>query len=237
MGQGGKPAGKAVLAALAALLLTLGLAACGGGSSPATSEAPTASKAEGESGAGKSDRGKGKSGSGGGEGGASQAGKESTEAAEFTPRAHSDSGGGSAQFEVKGGDNSIQEFGEEAGGGDFAAAAAALHGFLDARAEGNWAAACQRMAKSVVESFRQLASRAPGTEDKSCAAILEELINPAAKGAMRAEAARADVGSLRVEGDRSFVIYRGAGGTVLAMPMAEEGGAWKVASLAGTPLN
>ena len=54
---------------------------------------------------------------------------------------------------------------------------------------------------------------------------------------MKQEAEKANVGSLRVEGDRSFVIYKGVKGTVLAMPMANESGDWKVASLAGTPLN
>jgi len=49
--------------------------------------------------------------------------------------------------------------------------------------------------------------------------------------------AEADVGSLRVEGERSFVIYTGVGGTVLAMPMANEDGEWKVASLSGLPLS
>jgi len=54
---------------------------------------------------------------------------------------------------------------------------------------------------------------------------------------MKEEAQKADLGSLRIEGDRAFVIYSGPGKTILAMPMANEEGAWKVASLAGTPLN
>ena len=54
---------------------------------------------------------------------------------------------------------------------------------------------------------------------------------------MKAEAEKADVRSLRSEGERAFVIYTGIRGTVLAMPMANEGGDWKVASLSGTPLD
>jgi hypothetical protein len=54
---------------------------------------------------------------------------------------------------------------------------------------------------------------------------------------MKAEAEKANIGSLRIEGEQAFVIYTGIDGTVLAMPMANEGGDWKVASLAGTPLS
>jgi len=155
----------------------------------------------------------------------------------FTPKRHSDSGGGSGQYKVKGGDNSVQEFGKEAGASERDEAAAALHNFLDARAEGNWAAACSYMSKSIVESFEKLASQAKEVQASDCAGIIEKLTNPAAKASMKAEAKQADVGSLRVEGDRSFIIYKGTEGTILAMPMADEDGDWKVASLAGTPLN
>lgn len=54
---------------------------------------------------------------------------------------------------------------------------------------------------------------------------------------MKAEAEKADIGSLRAEEEQVFLIYKGLDGTIMAMPMANEGGDWKVASLAGTPLN
>jgi hypothetical protein len=223
--------------ALAALLIAVGLAACGGGDSSSSTTTATGQAADTPSTTGSQSGGaeseKGKSGSGG-EG---QPANPGPSASEFTPKHHSDSGGGSKQFEVKGGDNSVQEFGAEAGTSEFHAAAAALHDFLDARAEGNWAAACQYMSKSTIESFEKLAAQAKQVQDKSCAGILEKLTNPAAKGAMKAEAEKADIGSLRTEGEQSFIIYTGTAGTVLAMPMANEGGDWKVASLAGTPLN
>jgi hypothetical protein len=222
--------------ALAVVLLAFGLAACGGssdGSTSSTEAAQTQGEGSSTDSGSKRAEGKGDEGRQGGSEGSSHQG----EAAEFTPRQHSDSGGGSQQFVQKGGDNSVQEFGEEADPQEFSDAAAALHGFLDARAEGNWAAACDYMSKSIVESFEKLFAQAKQVEDTSCAGILEKLTNPAAKSAMKQEAEKADVGSLRVEGDRSFVIYKGVEGTVLAMPMADEGGDWKVASLAGTPLN
>jgi|SRR5680860_558004 len=225
--------------ALAALLLAFGLAACGGGggegSGSTAAEAGDRTQSQGGSGDAGSKQGEAKGGKGGE--GESEGSSGKGEAAEFTPKPHNDSGGGSQQYVQKGGDNSVQEFGEEADEKEFNAAAVALHNLLDARAEGNWAAACDYMSKSVVESFEKLAAQAKQLKDTSCAGILEKLTNPAAKSAMKQEAEKANVGSLRVEGDRSFVIYTGISGTVLAMPMANEDGDWKVASLSGVPLS
>ena len=229
---------KTLLLALVALLLAMGLVACGGGDSSSSTTEADRGQAESKSGqetskqsGAKGDEGKSGSNSEG------QSGSSSPSASEFAPKHHSDSGGGSAPLRTKGGDNSVQEFGEEANTTELDAAAVALHNFLDARAEGNWAAACGYMSKGVIESFEKLAAQAKQIEDKGCAGILEKLTNPAAKDAMKTEAEKANVRSLRIEDEQAFVIYTGIGGTVLAMPMANEGGDWKVASLAGTPLN
>lgn len=227
---------KTPLAALAALLLVVGLGGCGGGSGSSTSsEATTAAAEAGSGGEAKSSNRAG--GEGGAEGKSAKAGNEAEAAKSFKPRQHHDSGGGAAQYRVKGGDNSIQEFGTEAEGSEFEKAAAALHDFLDARAQGNWAAACTYLSKSTVESFEQLAARSKQGNGKSCADILGQLINPAARQLMKEEAAKADVGSLRTEGERAFLIYTGAEKTVIAIPMTKEGDVWKVASIAGTPLS
>lgn len=231
---------KTLTVALAVLLLAVGLAACGGSggdSSSTAAEAGATAQAEGKSsGEGATGSEKGRSASGE-EAGSGSGGDRGTGAEHFKPKPYHDSGGGSAQYRVRGGDNSVQDFGSEAEGSEFKQAAAALHGFLDARAAGDWAATCSYMSKSTVESLESLATHAKQVEARSCADILGELTNPAAEPAMRAEAAQANVGSLRVEGERAFVIYTGTEKTVLAMPMTNEGGAWKVANLAGTPLS
>lgn len=227
-----------LVAALAVLLLGAGLAACGGGddSSSTPTEAGAQGQSEATTGGSAGNAGDGKAGEKAGSDGNSEE-SSGPSAAEFVPKQHSDSGGGSTQFKVKGGDNSVQEFGAEADAPELDAAAVALHNFLDARAEGNWAAACEYMSKGVVESFEKLAEQAKQIEVTSCAGILEKLTNPAAKASMKAEAEKANVGSLRIEGEQAFVIYTGIKGTVLAIPMANEDGDWKVASLAGTPLS
>lgn len=232
---------KTLIAVVAVLLLVAGLAACGGGDDSASTTAETAqSQAGSDAGGAVSAQGKAK---GSGE---DDSGKADTEAgsgtsgdgsSDFVPKQHSDSGGGSEQFRVKGGDNSVQEFGDEADGSERDEAAAVLHSYLDARAAGDWGAACSYMARSIVESFEKLVASADQIKDKSCANVMERLTNPAAKPAMKAEAEQADVGSLRIEGDRAFAIYSGPDGVVLTMPMTKEDGSWKVGSLIGTPLS
>jgi len=232
--------GSKTPAALVALLLLAGVAGCGGGDDSGSTAARAGAGGSGEStandGASKQN---GAKGDGEGKSGSSGKGQpDPGDASEFEPKQHSDSGGGAEQFRVKGGDNSVQEFGEEAGTSEFDAAATALHNFLDARAEGNWAAVCRYMSKSTIESFEQLAARTKQSGDTSCGAVLAGITNPDAQAALKAEAEKADVGSLRIEGGQAFLIYAGAEkGTILAMPMANEAGTWKVASLAGTPLN
>jgi hypothetical protein len=216
-----------------ATFLVLVFASCGDGDEPASTTAPTATTQErgGEetapAGVNGKENGKQESSQDEGGGGSS----------DFVPKPHGDSGGGSSQFRVKGGDNSVQEFGEEADDSELEGAATALHSFLDARADEDWEAACSFLAGEVRQSLEKLAVRAKQVEDTSCAGILETLTNPAAMGELRKEAAQADVGSLRIEGERAFVIYRGIADTIIAIPMANEGGSWKVASIAGTPLN
>lgn len=225
---------KTLIAALVALLLAIGLVACGGDDDSDTGGTDAAQEQASENGSPNGGNGGGEEGAG--EGQAIPPAPEEP-AGEFKPKQHDDSGGGSEQFRVKGGDNSVQEFGEEASEEEFEAAAVALHNFLDARADGYWAVACKYLASDITESLEKLAERAKQLEEAGCPALLGRLTNPAAKEDLKKEARRANVGSLRVEGEQSFVIYRGLKGTILAIPMKEEDGEWKVASLAGTPLN
>jgi hypothetical protein len=238
---------ETLVAAIVALLLAVGLAACGGGDSSTSTAAEADQGGSGAKSNGASTQGDAKSGSkakpdSGGEGKAGGSGDAEGQsgggnAASFVPKHHNDSGGGSQQYRVKGGDNSVQEFGSEADTEEFDTAAVVLHNFLDARAEGNWAATCEYMSKAIIQSFEELVARAKEVEATSCGEILEKLTNPAAKQSMKAEAEKANAGSLRIEDERAFVIYTGIEDTIFAMPMANEAGVWKVASLAPTPLN
>jgi hypothetical protein len=153
---------------------------------------------------------------------------------DFAPPTHHDSGGGAKQFETDGGDNSIQEFGAETSSEEFSEAAATLHAFLDARAARAWAAACERLAPLFAESLVKELGPGRGA-GSSCAEVLAGLTGPVPAATLR-EAAVADVGSFRVEGDRGFILFRDAEGQAYFMPMAREGGRWKVAAIAASPL-
>jgi hypothetical protein len=161
--------------------------------------------------------------------------KEKSTASQPPHIAHHDSGGGSAQFKAKGGDNSIPEYGEEASDAQREAAASSLHAYLDSIAAHRWAAACSYMSLGLaagLERFAQLSKEHPNLE--GCPAILAALNGHTPQSALNA-AAQADVASLRIEGDHGMVLYHGAGGQGYAMPMVREEGGWRVAAPAGTP--
>jgi hypothetical protein len=231
--------GTRPLATLAAAILAAGtLAACGDSGSSATSSTSSndaaatqpASKPPGTE-AGSNGSGDGASQPNSKENGGSGESPSNVEVAPLKV-----SGGGSAQYRVKGGDNSIQDFGEESGESELEEAAAALHGFYAARAEEDWPAACSHLTKAVAQQLEQLASRSDKLSGKGCAGILPAL-TPPLPPAVQKELTVVDAGSLRTEGERAFLIYRGGEGTTYTIPMAREGGAWKVAALAATPLS
>jgi hypothetical protein len=144
------------------------------------------------------------------------------------------SGGGSAQFRTKGGDNSIQEFGEESES-ELQEVAEVVHGFYTARAEENWNAACSYLAKSNVEQLVKLVSQAPELKGAGCDEALRAFTRPLPP-ALEREITTIDAGSFRREGEQGFLIYYGPDRTVYSMPMREEEGAWKVAALSGSAI-
>jgi hypothetical protein len=145
------------------------------------------------------------------------------------------SGGGSAQFRTKGGDNSIQEFGGESDESELREAAEVVHGFYVSRAAEEWDKACSYLSKSNIEQLEQLANQAAQSKGADCATILQAFTRPLPASVER-EITTVDAGSLRREGEQGFLIYYGAGHVKYAMPLREEGGAWKVTALSGTTL-
>jgi hypothetical protein len=145
------------------------------------------------------------------------------------------SGGGAGQFRSKGEDNSIQEFGTEGSESELQQAAEAVYGFLASRAQEEWDVACSYLAKSNIEQLEQLGSQSPQLRNAGCVAILEAFTRPLPAAAERV-VTTVDAGSLRGEGERGFLMYYGTERTPYAMPLANEGGIWKVAALAPTTL-
>lgn len=145
------------------------------------------------------------------------------------------SGGGSTQFRTKGGDNSIQEFGDESDESELQEAAEVVHGFYVSRAAEEWDKACSYLAKSNIEQLEQLAAQASQSKGADCATVLKAFTRPLPTAVQR-EITTVDAGSLRHEGEQGFLIYYGAGHVKYAMPLRDEGGTWKVTALSGTTL-
>jgi hypothetical protein len=149
------------------------------------------------------------------------------------------SGGGSAQFRTQGGDNSVQDFGQESSESELREAGEALHGFLVARTNEEWSRACSYLPDAMAKQLEGLVSQSQNGENKSCASALAGLTPPLSTS-VRREQTVVDAASLRREGEHGFLIYRGEEGghsTVYAISMVLEGGGWKVAVLAPVPLD
>jgi hypothetical protein len=144
------------------------------------------------------------------------------------------SGGGSAEFRVQGGDNSIQEYGTEAGAAELTAAAKVLHSYLVARAENKWGLACTYLASRQVSQLAQLAASAPQLEGNGCGAALAVALAGAVSGPAARELTVVDAASLRSRGGQSFLLYHGAGNTDYFASMTMQDGLWRVAALSPT---
>lgn len=236
--------GTRPLAALvAAVLVAALLAACGSsnsdssGSTTTDSSSTTATTAQSGSQQDKSaQKGSSQGKDGGGNQNSSQ-GKQSSgdSGSKNVATPLKVSGGGSAQFRTKGGDNSIQEFGDESGESELEEAAEAVHSFYVARAEEQWDTACSYLSKSNIEQLEQLGSQSPQFKNAGCAPVLKAFTRPL-PAAVNREITTVDAGSLRREGEQGFLIYFGADHVKYAMPLRDEGGSWKVTALSGTTL-
>lgn len=245
--DGTRPLAALVAAVLAAALL----AACGGSgsdsSSTASSSTTTATSTDAGSQDDSSPSAPEKSGSQGQGNGQEQNGGQSKQVqaqqASGGPRGRKSvetplkvSGGGSGQFRTKGGDNSIQEFGDESDESELQEAAEVVHGFYVSRAAEEWEKACSYLAKPNIEQLEKLANQSARSSGADCATVLKSFTRPLPASVER-EITTVDAGSLRREGEQGFLIYYGAGRLKYAMPLREEGGSWKVAALSGTTLS
>lgn len=146
---------------------------------------------------------------------------------------------GAAAFKTPGADNSIQEFGNEASSAELARAAAVLHAYLEARAEGEWKVACDQLAPGLTKSLGALgaaAQKGGSAPAPSCPKLLAGLSAGIAPSTLR-ESALAEVGALRTQGAQGFLLFHGAHDSDYFMPMAREGDVWKVAAIAPSPLS
>jgi hypothetical protein len=227
---------RPIAAFIVAVVLAALFAACGGSGSDSSSTASDASSSVTTDATAQRDSRESSSANDGGSQNSSQGqGGSSRETVKEVETPLKVSGGGSAQFRTKGGDNSIQEFGDESGESELQEAAEAVHSFYVSRAAEEWDKACSYLAKGNIEQLEQLGSQSPQSKNAGCAPILKAFTQPVPASVNR-EITTVDAGSLRHEGEQGFLIYYGAGHVTYAMPLKDEGGTWRVAALSGTTL-
>jgi hypothetical protein len=240
---------RPIVALIAAVLITALFVACGGSDSSSTASgegsSPTApdatARAGGQAGSSKSSSKRG---------GPQSQNNSQDQGKQSQAQQHSGggagtktvstplkvSGGGSAQFRTKGGDNSIQEFGAEGDESELREAAEVVHGFYVSRVSEEWDKACSYLAKSNIEQLEQLANQSAKSRGADCETVLKAFTRPLPASVKR-EVTTVDAGSLRHEGEQGFLMYYGAERTEYAMPLKDEGGTWKVAALSATTLD
>lgn len=146
---------------------------------------------------------------------------------------------GSGPYKTPGGDNSLQNYGREADEDELTQAATTAHDYLAARIEKDWAKACEQLTEEHVEEMENAATSSKKIPGKTCADAVGtlaeslEAFDPISdEEAFQRSSVDAD--SLRVSGKEAFLIYQG-GSEVYYLPMKEEGGVWKVATLLPSP--
>jgi hypothetical protein len=145
------------------------------------------------------------------------------------------SGGGVAQFRAKGGDNSVINYGVEAGRDELLQAARITHGYFAALATEAWKRACSYLSHEQKRQLGALAAASPRLGSKSCRSVLTALFGKVSVAESH-EATIVDAATLRQKGKRGFLIYRGAGGKPYVISLIREGEGWTVAGLSPTGL-
>jgi hypothetical protein len=130
----------------------------------------------------------------------------------------------------------IEDFGEEASPEDRDAAGSAVEEFLRAQADGDSAAACSVMSASTKQNLELFLEGASAKSVKNTCTELVDILRSQIPAKRLPQANSIDVTSVRIEGERGFVLYRDPRGTESAFPVVREGSAWKVAAIAGQSL-
>jgi hypothetical protein len=138
-------------------------------------------------------------------------------------------------FRTPGGDNSIQEYGEEQDSEERAAAMKPIVALYRALESGDWTTVCStHLSRPNVEQIKLLAEKSPQIEGSDCAAVLGGLNQTT--GMRGPDTPDGEIVAFRTEGDTGFALWWGIDGKGYAMPLKSEDGAWMLTALAPTPL-
>jgi hypothetical protein len=123
----------------------------------------------------------------------------------------------------------VQTFGVEGEADEREQALATLKTYLNARVAGRWAKACAATSEEFKEQAEQLVEIAPGAgKPAGCAATLERFLGDFPSSSLRESAQVKELLSFRVKDGYAYVIFKGAGGEIKFIAMANDDGEWKV---------
>lgn len=133
----------------------------------------------------------------------------------------------SSQFFGKSAANQFSKFGKESDSTELEEASAIVAKSLAARAARHWAEQCATLSKKAVNAVETspVATKGAGCPRNLAAqgkTASKEILEDNLKGAVVA---------LRVKSSQGYALYHGTDKKDWAMPMAKEGGAWKVGAL------
>jgi len=111
---------------------------------------------------------------------------------------------------------------------------AAVRGYLDARAEGEWQRACSYFDGPTRALLARIVPRLERGRVESCATFME-LSTEALSGSQRAALGTAEFVSVRAKGSVGYVTYKDADGVEREMAMKVNGDDWIVAAVEATP--
>ena len=127
----------------------------------------------------------------------------------------------------------IRDFGSEASGSRAEQAETVTRSYFAAVAAGKWSRACAFLTKSIRHAAGRLAATSEQADGASCAAYVASTYKQLPSAERTAEI---DVSSVRLDGDRGYVIYSNPDRGEYAMPVENEAGRWLGASPVGTSL-
>jgi hypothetical protein len=141
----------------------------------------------------------------------------------------SDSSGGaepSKQFLKPKGNNKIAEFGSEASVEERETASKVVEESLKAREDADFATQCETLSLKGIKEI-------PGTKTRAeCPKALKSFAEPLSETKKaRKDTLSGPIDAMRVKGEKGYALYHGTDKKNYAVPLEEEDGAWKVASV------
>jgi hypothetical protein len=138
--------------------------------------------------------------------------------------------GPSRQFLVRGGDNIVQTFGQEATLAEREQASRVIHKWMQARAAQAWTRDCSYFASSFAKALTKDAHAVTGGKAKTCPQALA-YFGHEASGSYK-NTLDGPIDSLRIGKGHGYAQYHGSDGHDWIIPVARDHGRWLVAAAA-----